>query len=267
MEVRLIDKDSKSPHHAGRVVGTAIKTISSKVRTTHSVFDRDHPAPLSHLIKRALKLESEIHHAEIVRTDSGVVEDFRGQSAPGNPAPKSINHAGQSGKIGVMSLFQTAAYPDPSSESQLNAGEAEHSTSLKADARTVLEGSPATCPRNARSQDNQNAEQAGHKLFLLKSSLTTFHPRHSAPRSTEIQNAGGSEKASPPGLWSENQLLTRSPCAPQSNTSMEVIGGYDKFLSPFRRFLSYLKRHTLAEQGLVWEYHGTTRVAVRRRKA
>ena len=53
MEIRLID--SESHHHAGKIVGSPLKTISSNNRTTHKFSEsHDHPAPFSYLILRAL---------------------------------------------------------------------------------------------------------------------------------------------------------------------------------------------------------------------
>ena len=68
MEVRVIDvTDSKSLqiHHAGRVVGTAIKAISPKKR----VLKPDPPAPFQHLIKRALESEYCINNGSAIKLD------------------------------------------------------------------------------------------------------------------------------------------------------------------------------------------------------
>jgi len=124
MEVRLID--SESHHHAGKIVGSPLKTISSNNRTTHKFSEsHDHPAPFSYLIMRALNpnptrgktsgpkgfsreqgclsdspqrsigLRDDAgsqHHAGRTRTDSRDVippSIAPGQSAPSSPAPFS----------------------------------------------------------------------------------------------------------------------------------------------------------------------------------
>jgi hypothetical protein len=79
MEVRVIDprEPSESYHHAGRVVGTAIKAISPKKR----VLKPDPPAPLQHLIKRALANQDDGLKAERADfTDIGPTRQNNSQS-------------------------------------------------------------------------------------------------------------------------------------------------------------------------------------------
>jgi len=317
MEVRVIDSESQSPHHAGRVVGHVVKTISSN-RTTQLSKPCDRPAPFSQLIKRALE---PFHHArkeevyegsrpECVANQAHLNHSGHEVLSPPSRAPKSISH------------HAGATEPNKGTASLLTKEDFTARVHAVINCSPPLLRSPATCPWNARSEDGAGitglpaSTDAGKQVGYVgtKQGFRSGQPRFNlncapvpdsqthdnsergasrlssqnlptrngiltevqlpycpAPRSTQSQNAGVSEKASPPRLdWSENQWLTRSPCAPVSRLfliSMGVIGLADVIVSPFRRFLLFLKRHTLAERGLIWEYHGTTRVAVRRRKA
>jgi len=127
MEVRLIDE---SPHHAGKIVGTKVKVVSSN-RTTKSSESRDHPAPFARLIERALNLESEsIHHAGSQNELDRV-----------HPLDGPARHSS-----GRLTGLVTNGRP-PCAESSHHAGEADHrlhtSHKLRHDA-SVLFGPPAT---------------------------------------------------------------------------------------------------------------------------
>jgi hypothetical protein len=215
MEVRLID--SQSHHHAGRVVGTVIKTISSNNRTTHSVLKhRDHPAPFQYLLLRALESS---HHA-------GTTEQEDGNA--GNQTVVRLHPIIPSDKMaptfyfGCPALFLPSSGPHSIPENQNADGTARsHFLLSSRQVSPVQNGSARTLPHrpSAPNSSDQNAGRAEVSHCL-----------------SSVRN---SEEPSPPGR--KTKLATRSPCASRllvPSTSMRVIGT-GKSASPFRRFLSY----------------------------
>jgi hypothetical protein len=151
MEVRLIDE---SPHHAGKIVGTKVKVVSSN-RTTKSSESRDHPAPFARLIERALNLESEsIHHAGSQNELDRV-----------HPLDGPARHSS-----GRLTGLVTNGRP-PCAESSHHAGEADHrlhtSHKLRHDA-SVLFGPPATY------QELEAGKAVSHQVSgVLKATMMT----------------------------------------------------------------------------------------------
>ena len=93
MEVRLIDSSSNQPHHAGKVVGSPLKTISSNNRTTHKFSEsHDHPAPFQYLIRRALtragKVEGVAYKLDDIEGTRGPLSESR--VLLNAPAPDSL---------------------------------------------------------------------------------------------------------------------------------------------------------------------------------
>lgn len=218
MEVRVIDPKSESSENAGRVLGTVIRVVPSPKRPPA-------PNPYRFIVKRALRSES-IHHAEGIRGEVQGSESVKAHRQ--NGLPTEMNPSDED--VHVPETF--------CSESSHHAGEVGHRQSshrLSVVAETVLDGPPAT--------NHQNAEVAGHKLFLLRKtncgegisfpSVQNSPSRHPAPNSNE-QNAGNSRKSVPP------RLESKSPCASRSSKPSEVIVGRHKFFSPFRRLFSYI---------------------------
>jgi len=242
MEVRLIDSESQSPHHAGRVVGHVVKIISFN-RTTQLSKPCDRPAPFSKLIKRALS----IHHAGATEPNKGTAslltqKDFSARvhgrtnySPPllGRPATCPWNARSEDG-AGITGL--------PAST---DAGKQVGYVGTKQGFRSGQPRFNLNCAPVPDSQTHDNSERGASRLSsqnpptrngILTEAQLSYCP---APRSTQSQNAGVSEKASPPRLdWSENQWLTRSPCAPHD--SREVIGGSNKDVSPIKRLIDFL---------------------------
>ena len=225
-EVRLIDsKDDSQLHHAGKIVGSPLKTISSNNRTTHKFSEsHDHPAPFSYLRLRALESQ---HHA-------GTTEQEDGNA--GNQTFVRLHPVIPSDRAAPTFYFGCPA-PSQSVSKEV----------------TVTCYRPSSGPHSIL--ENQNADGTARSHFLLSSkqispvqngSARTLPHRPSAPNSS-VQNAGraevlrtsssvrNSEKASPPGR--KTQLPTRSPCAQFIQTGVIGMG---RLASPFRRFLSYL---------------------------
>ena len=214
MEVRLID--SESHHHAGKIVGSPLKTISSNNRTTHKFSESyDHPAPFSYLRLRALESQ---HHA-------GTTEQEDGNA--GNQTFVRLHPVIPSDRAAPTFYFGCPA-PSQSVSKEV----------------TVTCYRPSSGPHSIL--ENQNADGTARSHFLLSSkqispvqngSARTLPHRPSAPNSTD-QNAGHSNGHSPPRLIGlKPKLLARSPCAQFIQTGVIGMG---KLASPFRRFLSYL---------------------------
>ena len=219
MEVRNIDPRTDNDQNAGKVVGTAIKAISS--RTTNRVLKHsDHPAPFSHLINRALNQNAgevdhrlstshkkEVDHAFVgpPATSYFVLKDDFGNAVWWNPRSKSYEVKNHHAEIvrtdyGNSTLLECQSAP----------------------------GNPAPNHQNAEATEGNSPLDKSLLLGMSRISSPSTRP---APNST--QNAGGPEKFVPPGMES------RSPCASRPSNHTEVIGT-GKSDSPFRSFLSYL---------------------------
>jgi hypothetical protein len=260
VEVRNIDPKSESHHHAGKIVGSPLKTISSNNRTTHKFSEsHDHPAPFSYLFIRAL----EGHNAGRTRTDSRDVippSVAPCQSAPSSPAPfsylrlktlESPHHAGTTEQKDGNAGNQTVVRLHPIIPSDRVSP--TFYFGCPAPSQPVSKKTTVTCYRPSSGPHSipqtQNADGTARSHFLLSSSRVspvqngsarTLPRRPSAPNSSD-QNAGHSDGHSPPRLIGlKPKLLSRSPCASHSSNSTEVIGRDAKTLSPFKRFFSYL---------------------------
>jgi hypothetical protein len=206
MEVRLID--SQSHHHAGRVVGSAVKTISSNNRTTHSVLKhRDHPAPFQYLLLRALESQ---HHA-------GTTEQEDGNA--GNQTVVRLHPVIPSDRAAPTFYFGCPCTYLPSS--------GLHSIPEK---------------QNADGTARSHFLLSSSKVFPVDMvGARTLPHRPSAPNS---QNAGDSEKVGPPGLESQSPCASRSSTSMGVIGTGKSASPFRRFLSftsgASRKFLSYL---------------------------
>lgn len=98
----LIERALKPSHHAGKVAGTAIKTISS--RTTHTVLKhRDHPAPNTF----RFQINGALHHARRAGLTHTAVHGLPSNELSGPPA---TYHKDRAGKAELYSQQRRTAF-------------------------------------------------------------------------------------------------------------------------------------------------------------